>query len=97
MTRKTKQELSDWVDALLEERNKLCARIDELNNPQHKELQNWAKEKQEMETFIENTEEEISCVVGLATIGYEYQHEFTDLQIGSLFKGIEALLTKETM
>jgi hypothetical protein len=95
----TKADLIAQNAELIEERNKLCKRIDELTLPQHIELRMLANEKKayedkinDLDETLEEYYEQLSGIMGLAKIGYEYSGELTELQINSLFQGILTII-----
>lgn len=101
LSKKTKADLIEEIEQLYEERNKLCARISELSEPQFQEVREIAKqaklskdaenEKEALES--RNIQLEISMLrmASLANIGKNYEDELDEQDKDSIFAAIGAI------
>lgn len=99
LSKKTKSDLIKQIVDLLEERNKLCARIDELTLPQFQEVQEKAEQdkfiKDERKHFIHSNailRDALTDMANLACVGRDYIDDET--YACSLFAGIDAIFHK---
>ena len=98
---KTKAQLEQEILDLVAERNKLCARISELSEPQFQEIKEKAnqekisKDAENQNEIIrkENTQLTASMLrmATLANIGKNYEDELTDSDKDAIFTAIGAI------
>lgn len=101
LSKKTKADLIEEIEQLYEERNRLCARISELSEPQFQEVKEKAqqaklsKEAENEKEALErkNTQLEISMLrmASLANIGKNYEDELDEQDKDSIFAAIGAI------
>lgn len=101
LSKKTKADLIEEIEQLYEERNKLCARISELSEPQFQEVREKAEqaklskdaENQKEALESRNAQLEISMLrmAALANIGKNYEDELDEQDKDSIFTAIGAI------
>lgn len=96
LSKKTKSDLIKQIEDLLEERNKLCARIDELTLPQFQEVREKAEQDKfindERKHFIQSNailRDALTDMANLACIGRDSLGD--ESETCSLFVGIKAI------
>lgn len=101
LSKKTKADLIEEIEQLYEERNRLCARISELSEPQFQEVRENAAqaklskdaENQNEALKTENNQLTASMLrmATLANIGKNYEDELTDTDKDAIFMAIGAI------